>query len=128
MSTSAPSPSATSLLAWLPVVLYVALIFGLSSQPRLQPVLHFRNGDKVMHLLEYAGLGLLTARAFRRTAARGDHGRAALATLSFGILVAVCDEVLQSFVPGRDATAFDVVADIIGLSFAMLLYLGLARD
>jgi VanZ family protein len=39
-----------------------------------------------------------------------------------GIVVAVGDEFLQSFVPGRESTASDVAADALGLALAQLLF------
>ena len=72
-----------------------------------------------MHIAEYAGLGALTARALARTrvglGAAGVAGGFAACAL-FGML----DEWHQSFVPGRHASAADVLADITGAALALI--------
>src|SRR6266436_1096633 len=50
---------------WLPVLVYLTVIFSLSAQPNLRPPFEFQNSDKLCHLLEYGGLGLLLGRAVR---------------------------------------------------------------
>jgi VanZ family protein len=42
--------------------------------------------------------------------------------------MAVGDEILQSFGPGRDSSHLDVMADMAGLVVAMLLYMAFTRD
>src|SRR5205814_3774898 len=86
---------------WLPVVLYVGVIFTLSSQPHLQPPLHFANADKLLHLLEYGGLGLFLARALRGSMTVSRPARAATLAIVIGASLAATDEWYQSFVPGR---------------------------
>lgn len=112
---------------WLPVLAYVALIFTLSAQPRLAPPLTFQNSDKIMHLLEYGGLGLLLARAIRRSWPWRTVASAAFTTLGVGLAIAACDELFQSTVPGRDATVFDWYADGFGLVVSQLIVLTFGR-
>ena len=113
---------------WLPVLLYVCLIFGLSSQPNLKPPLDFKYSDKVAHTIEYGILGLLLARAVRATGKLEWPLTAALLALSMGMIVGVSDEMFQSLIPGRDSSAFDFFADASGLALAQLIYLALTRD
>ena len=58
--------------AWLPVAAYMALIFYFSSLPhpeeKLPRFLFEALGDKLLHMIEYAVLGVLCYRAFRRAA------------------------------------------------------------
>ena len=112
---------------WLPVVLYLALIFTLSAQQHLRPPLQFQNSDKMYHLLEYFGLGMLLGRAMRGTLHVQRPLVAALLALSLGIIVGTSDECFQSFVPGRDCSAFDLMADSAGLALAQLVQLSFAR-
>ena len=101
---------------WGPVALYGAAIAWLSHQPSLSPPLGLP--DWPMHIAEYAGLGALTARALART--RIGLGQAGMAAgLGACALYGVLDEFHQSFVPGRDASARDVIADIVGAGLAM---------
>lgn len=50
---------------WLPVFVYMALIFHFSSESAPLPALTALVWDKALHLTEYAGLGLLLCRALR---------------------------------------------------------------
>ncbi len=73
----------------------------------------FPHQDKVMHLGIYALLGFLLAGVLRRSA---DDTRATVlvTTVILAGLYGLADEVHQSFVPGRDPSALDLVADITG--------------
>ena len=50
---------------WLPPLLYMAAIFHFSSESQPLPALTEHVWDKLLHLTEYAGLGLLWCRALR---------------------------------------------------------------
>lgn len=113
---------------WLPVLAYVSLIFVLSAQPRLHPPLQFMNSDKLMHVLEYGALGLLFARALRATLPGRSWVFTSLLGLAVGLGIGAGDEYFQSFIPGRDSTVLDWLADGTGLTFAHLAYLALARE
>jgi len=113
---------------WLPVVAYVALIFVLSAQPGLNPPVRFQNSDKLLHLLEYGVLGLLFARALRASMPARSWLFTSLLALGVGLGIGACDEYFQSFIPGRDSTVFDWLADGTGLTFAQLVYLAAARE
>src|SRR5262245_2017988 len=113
---------------WLPVLAYLGVIFTLSAQPNLKPPLDFGNSDKVYHLLEYGGLGLLLARAIRTTDRFRPGLQVALAAMCVGIVVATTDELFQSTVPGRIPSGFDLLADTVGLALAQILFRLWARE
>jgi VanZ family protein len=113
---------------WLPVFAYVTVIIFLSAQPNLRPPLQFRNSDKLYHLVEYFGFGVLVARALRATLRIRNPVMAALVALSLGICMGTIDEYFQSFVPGRQSSAFDLLADTTGVAIAQLAFLALVRD
>lgn len=98
---------------WLPVVLYMVLIFGLSSVQD-PPDLPGGMSDKSGHTLLYAGLGALMARAIGGGLAHpitlAIVGRAVVWTAAYG----VTDEVHQRFVPTRQMDSRDLLADTIG--------------
>ncbi|HWV39276.1 MAG TPA: VanZ family protein [Vulgatibacter sp.] len=111
-----------------PVVLYAAAIVVLSSRPELpepgflallmklfarSPLAGWFGFDKVSHFLEYALFGLLVARAMRILSGAGA-GRVILATTLVGMAFGASDELHQFFVPGRDASLFDLLADTFG--------------
>ena len=113
---------------WLPVLVYLTVIVVLSAQPNLKPPFEFNNSDKLMHVLEYFGLGVLVARALRATMRLSMPLIAALCAMSFGIIVGTGEEYFQSFVPGRVSSAFDLLADTAGLALAQLVYLAFTRE
>lgn len=113
---------------WVPVLLYVAAIVSLSAQPQLRSPLQFDQADKVLHLIEYAGLGWVMVRALRVSLPRRDPLTAALVALAVGALIAVGDELFQSFVPGRDSSHLDFMADVAGLLLAQLAYMAFLRE
>jgi VanZ family protein len=99
--------------AWLPVVLWAALIFTLSSIPDLGTGLGTWDLvlRKIAHAAEYAVLGFLLLRAL------GNE----LAGLAGGIAYAISDEIHQSFVPGRQAAVRDVLVDTAGVAVGVYL-------
>lgn len=97
---------------WGPVILWAAAIFAASSRSDTGPV--GRIPDWLTHGLAYAVLSLLVARALA-----GGFGAPlgwGAAVLAFGLATAygASDELHQSFVPGRDASAADVLKDLAG--------------
>jgi VanZ family protein len=103
---------------WLPVVAYMALIFGLSSVSRTPA---FVSGiDKYLHAMLYGGFGALLVRGF----AGGWHRRVTVSVVVTTILIAalygVSDEFHQSFVPNRSVEVLDVMADTVGASIAAI--------
>jgi VanZ family protein len=77
---------------------------------------------KAAHLLEYAILMLLSARAFQY--GRDNlQMRSVLLGFVLSSLYAVTDEVHQSFIPSRTALAADVLIDIAGVTIAAIFLL-----
>ena len=113
---------------WLPVLAYLTVMLVASAQPYLKPPFEFRNSDKIWHVVEYFGLGLLAVRALRATFRLTLPLAAALCALSIGIVVGAGEEYLQSFVPGRVSSALDLLADAGGLVLAQLVYLAFTRE
>jgi VanZ family protein len=120
-------PFARVAAAWLPALSYMALIWWLSSMPITLPLASIPWRDKAAHLFEYGLLGLLDARAVRRTWPGLLPGRAwagaAVLTASWGYL----DEIHQAFVPGRNASAYDLLADVVGAGVGVVAYAVIAR-
>jgi len=104
------------------LLLVALLIVVLSHQPSLKPPVQlFPHQDKLFHLIEFGGLG------FAMTLNRDLFGTART-RLRFvrmgasGILWAVLDEFHQSFIPGRDCSFQDMLADAVGLLLAIWLF------
>lgn len=100
---------------WLPVVVYTAFIFWLSSAPRVPPpFLRWPGADKLVHLSEYTPLGILLLRAFSRS-----QFPAAFAT---GAMIGGLDEMFQGFVPTRNVSPLDFLADMAGVAIGLAIY------
>jgi VanZ family protein len=106
---------------WLPVLAYVAVIFAVSSQPYLGPPFQFENSDKVMHVLEYLGLGLLVGRALRGSRSDATPLAVGLAAIVIGMVVGASDELYQRGIPGRDSNPRDFLADSAGVVLAQIV-------
>ena len=152
---SSPAQSPTALFArtgsrsflqyWLPVALWMLIIFGFSTNagaPRntsriIGPILRWLNPDiadetvygiqlvvrKGAHFTEYAVLALLCWRA-RRKPVRDDvrpwnWSEAGMALL-VAVLFAASDEWHQSFVPSREGSLRDVLIDSTGATLGLL--------
>lgn len=97
---------------WLPVLLWAALIYMLSSIPSLASGFE-QMWDLVLrkaaHVTEYAILGLLLRHALQSTS------HATYLAVSLGVLYAGSDEVHQMFVAGRTSSPIDVAIDAFGV-------------
>jgi VanZ family protein len=112
---------------WLPVAVYVALIFSLSAQAGLTVPGTFEWRDKIAHTLEYGVLGFLVFRAARDTWPNAPVlRRMILAALAVATLGAI-DEYFQAFVPGRDSTVYDWYADATGATLSQIICWALAK-
>jgi VanZ family protein len=118
--------SRRALANWGPLLLALAAVFWLSSLPQVPGA--GLAWDKLLHVVGYAGLGVIALRAFHGGVVRPRPGPTLAAGL-FLLLWGISDEYHQSFVPGRDASGADVVADLIGFMIACaLLYAWAARQ
>ena len=104
---------------WLPLVLWMGLIFYLSAQPDLPGPESDRLGELLSsgaHAFVFGVLAILWARVL-------GGGRWALG-LAFALTVAyaLSDEFHQSFVPGRHSDPWDLVCDATGAALALLLW------
>jgi len=99
-------------------------IFYLSHQPSLKVIPpFFPHQDKVIHAGMYFFLSI--SMIVNRDLCRGFHPLAVIFIL--GSIYAVSDEIHQSYVPGRDCSAGDLLADIVGLSIGLSVYLWYRR-
>jgi VanZ family protein len=140
------------LIYWLPVLVWMALIFSASGDSKsfqhssrlIEPLLRFffsHMADetvarivffvrKLAHLTEYAVLATLLFRAFRQQ--RKDdprpwlsrHARLAMLIVA---LYAASDEWHQSFVPTREASVVDVMIDTSGGALGLIAIWALGR-
>lgn len=111
----------TFLRYWGPVCGYAGLIFYLSAQSHPETHLPFVTlfSDKVLHAVEYAVLGALCYRAFRESGYDSWRQHAIPAAILLASLYGVSDEVHQAFVPFRNSSWLDWLADTVGASFGV---------
>ncbi len=106
---------------WLPVFLWCAVIYYLSSIPGLKSDLPgqwdfmFR---KIAHITEYA---VLTFLFFRASSRNLNYRKAISYSALFSITYALTDEYHQLFVFGRGGNLGDVFIDSIGVFLAVFL-------
>ncbi len=119
-------PARRLLTYWLPPLLWLGLIFFLSSRSTL-PIVPMPSEAEVWfrpyvsplaHATEYGVLGLL---AFRAAVALGLRRRIWVGVLLFGVGVSLADEGFQSTVPGRVAEVADLLADGLGTTGALVM-------
>jgi len=97
---------------WLPVIAYMAMLFGFSSLSTLpSPPADFSFYD--VHIAAYAGLGALTARATGK-GLRNVSWRAVIGAILISSAYGVTDEYHQLYTPGRSFDMLDMAADAIG--------------
>jgi VanZ like family len=104
---------------WIPVVLWAAVIFAISSIPGLSTGLGTWDTllRKAAHVSEFAVLGALLYRALGRE----------VPALAAGVAYAATDELHQSFVSGRHGSVVDVAIDAAGVAAGMLAWLWVQR-
>ena len=92
---------------------YMAVLFGLSSLSTIpSPPGQFTYYD--VHLVAYAGLASVTARALARGRLRNVTWRVVCGAVAISSLYGVTDEYHQLFVPGRSFDVLDMLADALG--------------
>ncbi len=102
---------------WGPACGYAGLIFYLSSLPypeRELPSFVALFSDKVLHVVEYAILGGFCYWGFRWGTNESWRPWAGPLAIVSASLFGVSDEVHQAFVPFREASWLDWVADTVG--------------
>ena len=105
---------------WIPPIVYMVLVFYLSSESRPLPEVTRVIWDKALHVVEYGALAWLFCRAFRGE----GFGWAAAFVLSLVATSAygASDEWHQAFVPLRDSSVRDWLADNVGAAVGVGVY------
>jgi len=107
---------------WLPLIAYCVLIYIQSSYPSPQRLPSFEFSDKLLHFGAYAVLGVLFYRAYQTLPFNTNIQLLVLFSMISASLYGVSDEIHQSFVPYRDGSFWDVIADILGAVCGVFVY------
>ena len=91
------------------------MIIGSSFEGNSIPKSYIFTLDKLLHLIEYFIFGTLLFFVFYSSSKNPD-----VISLILGTFYSLIDELYQSTVIGRYASALDVLADIIGLILSIL--------
>jgi len=98
---------------WGPVVVWMGVIFFFSTRQRITVSDHYAVNFlffKMLHVIEYAVLYMLTFRATKNP----------VASFIIVILYAASDEIHQLFVATREGTVRDVIIDTLGAGLAWI--------
>lgn len=107
---------------WGPPVVWALVIFIFSSFPTATTSeIYWQDFivKKMAHMVEYGVFAVLLYRAFKESGV--EKKNAGIVAISMAILYGISDEFHQSFTPGRDPRARDVIFDTIGASLAIYL-------
>lgn len=111
------------LLYLTPFLLYCLLIFWLSGQSDPGHLSPFVVPDKIAHILEYLGFGFLLMRMLTFLDPEQDVVRQLIWVLSGALLYGLSDEIHQYFVPGREFSWMDLLADGAGAYLGARLWM-----
>jgi len=107
--------------SWLPTIVWSGMIFLFAVVPYNVGIpLTIGWFDKLAHFFEYAVLAMLISRGLFRTTSLKASRNILFTLISAGVYGIVL-ELLQQFVPGRDASVYDVGANMIGVVFGIIV-------
>jgi VanZ family protein len=107
---------------WLPLIAYCAFIYFQSSYPPPEELPSFNSSDKMLHFAAYAVMGVLFYRAYHTLPIKKEVQWIVLLSMISASLYGVSDEIHQAFVPERDGSFMDVIADVLGAVCGVYLY------
>jgi VanZ family protein len=91
---------------------WTAITFVVSNQPKV--VIPFGAPDYVAHAINYAVLGVLLIWGLAGGEWPAMTMRLMVSAVVLAVLLGIFDEFHQSFIPGRDSSLRDVLADAVG--------------
>jgi VanZ family protein len=80
----------------------------------------FPNMDKFVHFCIYLILGISVQLAILAYFSKAGRITLMISTVLFGLAFGVFDEFHQSYVPGRDSSLGDLIADTVGVTLSLL--------
>ncbi|MBU1863320.1 MAG: VanZ family protein [Candidatus Omnitrophica bacterium] len=109
-------------LYWMPFFGYLSVIFYISHQSDPAGGFTLPVSDKIIHCIEFLLLPFFTIRAFRRCPAEKIRRNFLLFTIIFSLLYAASDEFHQWFIPNRQCSFFDLIADYFGIGIGAFIF------
>jgi VanZ family protein len=111
----------------LPLIVFAAAIFYMSSLGNVETPLTFHLSDKFLHMLAYSLFGWLLIRALHFGRREPISKKLLFIAVLIGAFYGLTDEFHQYFVPGRHSEFLDWLADAIGVFLGAELYRRLHR-
>jgi len=103
-------------LPWIILMIIISIQSSISSIDVPQLGITFM--DKILHFIVFGALGLLIIRGMMLS----NIKKGFFWTLLIGSAFAILDEWHQLYVPGRDSSIYDFVADLLGILCFSLAY------
>ena len=106
------------------LIIWTILMLTLSSMPDFKAPEGFpKYSDKIVHLFEYGIWAILFLLMLKQEDRINKLLGAFIAVLICGGILGVLDEIHQSFISGRSMDKYDFLADVIGMTFAIIIFL-----
>ncbi len=108
---------------WMLLIIYSVLIFILSSRPEIGVEQYFYGQDKVMHFFTYGihAFLCLVALSDKILLLKLFHY---FLTLAFSVSYGIFNEICQYFIPEREFSFGDILANSLGvITFLILVYI-----
>lgn len=107
---------------WIPTIVWMAVIFFLSSRTpsQLHALFPFIKDFNPGHLIAYFILGLVSYYSLSKTSDLSEIMRYPW-MLIIGLIYGLSDEFHQHFVPGRVPDVNDLINDLIGVLVAIII-------
>lgn len=111
------------IIFWFPVLVFMGLIFYISSFPgsEILPIFPFQ--DIVFHFFIYLMLAFFFSRAMQYAYPNITTAKTILFTVIFGTFYGLTDEFHQAFVPLRTCSGLDVFIDSLGSISGSLVFI-----
>lgn len=96
-------------------------IFLFSSRPIPQQIPKIPGMDKIFHFIVYAALSSAIFGSIIK--GKNNYNKALFISIFLAVLYGLSDEFHQSFVPGRECSLLDLLADFLGAAFGAAISL-----
>lgn len=113
--------NAIRIARWIPAAAIMGVSIVLSSMPTIEQMPQFWNADKLVHLICFGGLSFWVA--FGANGAGRNRLWRWLIPVIITSAYGICDEIHQSFTPGRNCSVLDWVADTCGGALGSWAYM-----
>ena len=107
---------------WLPLIVYCLAIYIQSDLPASEHIPSFEFSDKVLHFFAYFVMGILFYRAYQTLRVKNDPRMLILLSVVSASLYGISDEIHQYYVPFRDVSILDAIANMLGAVCGVYLY------